>query len=71
MLSTNDTDLILTPNTLYFNSYQTLAQQVKAIVSSYAVNKSVLVTIEHEESGGFDLFRYTTPIVVNLTAGKL
>lgn len=48
-----------------------MSQEIKAIASPYGVRKNVLITIEHEESGGMDLFRYTTPFSVKIVQGKL
>lgn len=40
-LKTNDTDLVFSPDLLYFNSYGIMLSTVKALVSPNAVNKSV------------------------------
>jgi hypothetical protein len=69
-LKTNDTDLIFSPDLLYFNSYGVMLSTVKALVSPNAVNKSVEVSFIREETLGFNSFRAPQAFVVKIVAGQ-
>ena len=70
MISSNDSDVIFSPNLIYFNEYRVMSKHIKAIVSNNAVNKPVEIRITRDETMGMSTFREPAPFIVKIIAGK-